>query len=128
MYAEKIGCRFFHSRSTQRFERLLRTLEPQTLLFIDAPGINPYAKEELSQLQDLMELRVLLPILVLPTWIDTQAGIDLVSAFRMPDCRHIVLTGEDIDRRLGRSIAIARAAALKLTYISLRQILGRFQT
>ncbi len=120
MYAEKIGCRFFHSRSTQRFERLLRTLEPQTLLFIDAPGINPYAKEELSQLQDLMELRVLLPILVLPTWIDTQAGIDLVSAFRMPDCRHIVLTGEDIDRRLGRSIAIARAAALKLTYISPR--------
>ena len=120
MYAEKIGCRFFHSRSPQRFERLLRTLPPQSLIFVDAPGINPYAKEELAHLQGLTELNILLPILVLPTWIDTQAGIDLVSAFRMPACRHIILTGEDIDRRLGRSIAIARASALKLTYISPR--------
>ncbi len=120
MYAEKIGCRFFHSRSAQRFERLLRTIDKNSLLFIDAPGINPYAKEEISHLETLTALDGIVSILVLPTWIDIQAGIDLVSAFRVSSCRHIILTGEDIDRRLGRAVAIARAAALKLSYISPR--------
>ena len=120
MYAEKIACRFFHCRSRQRFQKLLEDKGSRNLLFIDAPGINPHAKEERAVIYDLTQHASVVPVLVMPTWIDIQAGIDLVNAFPVHNCKHLVITGEDIDRRLGRALAIARHAALNIAYVSPR--------
>ena len=120
MYAEKIACQFFHCRSSQRFQKLMQDKSSRNLLFIDAPGINPYAKEERAIIHSLTQHASIVPVLVMPTWIDIQAGIDLVNAFPVHNCKHLVITGEDIDRRLGRAIAIARYAALNIAYVSPR--------
>ena len=120
MYAEKIACRFFHCRSLQRFQKLMEDKNTRNLLFIDAPGINPHAKEERAVIHSLTQHASIVPVLVMPTWVDIQAGIDLVNAFPVQNCKHLIITGEDIDRRLGRVIAIARHAALNIAYVSPR--------
>ncbi len=120
MYAEKIACQFFHCRSSQRFQKLMEDKSSRNLLFIDAPGINPYAKEERAIIHSLTQHASIVPVLVMPTWIDIQAGIDLVNAFPVHNCKHLVITGEDIDRRLGRALAIARYASLNIAYVSPR--------
>ncbi len=120
MYAEKVACRFFHCRSQQRFQKLIEDKSSRDLLFIDAPGINPHAKEERAVLHNLTQHASIVPVLVMPTWVDIQAGIDLVDAFPVQNCKHLIITGEDIDRRLGRAIAIARHAALNIAYVSPR--------
>ena len=120
MYAEKIGCRFFHCRSLQRFQKLVEDKSSRNPLFIDTPGINPHAKEERAVIHNLTRHDSIVSVLVMPTWVDIQAGIDLVNAFPVQNCKHLVITGEDIDRRLGRVIAIARHAALNIAYVSPR--------
>ena len=120
LYAEKIACRFIHCRSLQRFPKLVEDKGAGNPLFIDAPGINPHAKEERAVIHALTQQASVVPVLVMPTWIDIQAGIDVVNAFPVQHCKHLVVTGEDIDRRLGRAIAIARHAALNFAYVSPR--------
>ncbi len=121
IYAERLDVPFRPCLKTDKLGYILDSLEENELAIIDTPGINPFRQDDLNILKQLIGTQDVVPILVFSTLIDAQAGIDIAEALsKRFDMHHMIVTGEDIDRRLGRVLAIAETLNLRLAHYSPR--------
>lgn len=123
LYAEKLDCPIYHARLPERIEKILNSLEKDITVIIDTPGVNPFARNEISALKKMIANPQTVPIIVMNTLTDSIAGGDLARAFTPMGARHLLITGLDVDRRLGRILSIADMSGLSLSYYSPRPVI-----
>ncbi|MCH9844966.1 MAG: AAA family ATPase [Alphaproteobacteria bacterium] len=121
LYAEKLDVPFRPCLHSDKLGYILSSLAEEEVAIIDTPGINPFRQDDLSILKQLIDNQNIVTVLVFSTLIDTQAGIDIAEALsKRVETHHLIVTGEDIDRRLGRVLAIAEQQQLRLAHYSPR--------
>ncbi len=121
LYAEKLNVPFRPCLKADKLSYILSTIEKDDVAIIDTPGINPFRQDDLNILKELINKQNILPILVFSTLLDIQVGIDIAEALsKRIETHHMIVTGEDIDRRLGRVLAIAENQQLRLSHYSPR--------
>ncbi len=121
IYGKRLDVPIRLCQRADKLVRILDTVADNEFAIIDTPGINPFRNDDVEILKMLCEHKEIVPILIYSTLIDTQAGIDIAEALskRVP-MQHLIVTGEDIDRRLGRILSIAETLDLRLSYYSPR--------
>jgi flagellar biosynthesis protein FlhF len=78
-------------------------------VIIDTSGINPFDREAVSDLANLVRSARAEPVLVLPANIEPDEAVEIALAFRMLPIRYLLVTRLDIVRRLGGLLAAASA-------------------
>ena len=121
LYGEKLDVPIRLCNRADKLVRILDTVGDDEFAIIDTPGINPFRQDDIEILKFLAKKDTILPVLVFSSLIDAQAGIDIAEALSTRiNVNHLIMTGEDIDRRLGRILTIAESLNLKLSHYSLR--------
>lgn len=100
----------------QLLQALNKTKEGITL--IDTAGVNPLDTEEISGLQDLLNIADIDPALVMPAGMDVEEAVDMARSYRPIKCKRLIITKADSARRFGSIITVARILGLSFANFS----------
>lgn len=117
-YAERLGAPFHEVPDADALAQALARIDADTLVAIDAPGVNPYDLQDLAHIIELAEAARAEPVLLVAAGRDAEEAAELTKAFRPLGPTRLLVTGLDIARRLGAVLAAADAAGLAFCDIS----------
>ena len=111
-FARVLKLPLHRAESAPRLVPLARQGDPDELLLIDTPGINPYSAGDRRELTLLIEASGGEPVLVLPAGGDSFDTMEMARVFRDLGASRMIVTRLDMVRRLGSVIAAANAHTL----------------
>lgn len=100
------------------------TPDPGHHTLVDGPGVNPFRRDELAQLSELVRRLRCEPILVLPAGLDVEDCAELAANFQAMGVRRMITTRLDLARRLGGVLAAAELG-LELTFAATSPLIGK---
>jgi flagellar biosynthesis protein FlhF len=113
-YAKVLGQRLTEVRNADELGELQRKAPRNAPAIIDAPGTNPFDRQELELLRGLIAVAGAEPVLVLPAGGDAVEAAEIARVFADLGARRMVATRLDASRRLGGLVAAAIAGRLAL--------------
>jgi flagellar biosynthesis protein FlhF len=104
-----------HIAETDRqLARLIDAAQPDELVLIDTPGVNPFSARDMAEIAGLAKAVAAEPILVLAAGGDVVDSMEQAQEFATLGIVRMLVTRLDMVRRLGSMLAAADAA--KLTF------------
>lgn len=102
---------------TARTPDQLRQLSEQgcrhsDVIYIDTPGVNPFRREDMAYLSELIEASGAEPVLVLAAGGDSVETVDIAEAFASIGATRLLATRLDMTWRLGATLSAAEAGHL----------------
>ena len=88
------------------------------ITLIDSYGVNPFDKDEIGTLLELLAVANIEPILVVPAGIDVEEAVDMCRALRDIGAERLIITKADSARRFGSIITVARILDLAFANFS----------
>jgi flagellar biosynthesis protein FlhF len=103
-------------------EQILKSTDPDQLVLIDTPGINPYSMEEIQYLKELLYPAASAPYLVLEGRGDYLETIDFCICFKRLGIASLIVTKMDTAHRFGS--VMAAGSLLKLCRYSTEPLIA----
>ncbi len=91
---------------------------PDTHIFIDTPGCNPFLLDQRERLADLVASIGGAAVLLVPADMDASEASDMVAVFKEMNARALFITRLDLARRLGGLVRVAFDSRLPLSVYS----------
>lgn len=88
-------------------------------VLIDSAGRNPFDHDDMADLSELLEAADVEPVLVLPGGGDPVEAAEIAQCFREMGVKRLLVTRLDMTRRLGGLLAVAHAADLAFSDVSI---------
>ena len=125
-----LGVQVHTVEGRDELKKLLAKLPAVDCTLIDSTGANPYDPRELKELEALLGIGGIEPVLVLPAGMDAQEAEFAARAFRVvADIKRLLVTRVDVARRYGSLIVAAHALGAALCHASgSAKVLGDFIT
>ncbi|HWI26915.1 MAG TPA: AAA family ATPase [Stellaceae bacterium] len=111
-FARVLRLQLHRAESAKHLAPLAAAIEPNELLLIDSPGINPYSAGDRRELSQLVMASGAEPVLVLPAGGDAVDTLEMARIFRDIGASRMVVTRLDMVQRLGSVIACAESLRL----------------
>lgn len=102
----------------QELRALLKAIPSHEPVLIDSFGINPYAYEELKELNSYSGLHEISPVLVMAAGGDADEAAEMARALKFLGAKRLVMTRCDAARRVGAALAAADAADLAFSSLT----------
>jgi flagellar biosynthesis protein FlhF len=113
-YAKVMGQPLTEVRSADELGELQRKAQRSAPAIIDTPGTNPFDRQEVDRLRELIAVAGAEPVLVLSSGGDAVEAAEVARLFADLGARRMVATRLDASRRLGGIVAAAIAGRLAL--------------
>lgn len=118
VFTEAMGLPLTMCRTPVDLQRCLAEYANSPLIFIDAPGINPFDPQEARLLAEFVLVLKHAPFLVLPAGIDVMEAADLAEVFHQLGATRMLTTRLDVAKRYGGILTAAHNASLALAAFS----------
>jgi flagellar biosynthesis protein FlhF len=113
----------------EELKKLLQTIGKDERVLVDSAGTNPYNKDELREVSDLLGLGGIEPILTIPAGGDAEEAADIAKAFRFTQARRILFTRVDVSRRYGSILSAVNSGNYAFcNRSSSARVVGEFET
>lgn len=103
--------------SAEKLSRSLIGIPKSDHILVDTAGVNPFDRDEIKEINHIVTLSGLEPILVLPAGGDALEALDIVESFTTMQIKRLLVTRADTARRFGG--VVSAAAAHKLSFCHL---------
>ncbi|MCS7268980.1 MAG: hypothetical protein RMJ04_10900 [Geminicoccaceae bacterium] len=98
--------------------------DPGQRTLVDGPGVNPFRRDEMAELAELVRRLRCEPVLVLPAGLDVEDCAELAANFQAMGVRRTITTRLDLARRLGGILAAAELG-LELSFAATSPLIGK---
>ena len=111
-YADRLNLSLAVAEDASRLAEMVALAGEDNLVLIDSPGANPYRGDDLARLERLLRVANIEPVLVLSAGRDAHEAADMSAAFASLGVTRLAMTGFDLARRIGDTLAAADIADL----------------
>jgi len=117
-FTEAMGLPLTMCRTPADLQHCLAEYENSPLIFIDAPGINPYDPADARLLAEFVLVLKQAPFLVLPAGLDVLEAAELADVFHQLGATRLLVSRLDVAKRFGGILTAAYSASLALAAFS----------
>ncbi|AIL12545.1 hypothetical protein IM40_01845 [Candidatus Paracaedimonas acanthamoebae] len=124
VYMKAIGLPLHAVENVKQFKKVLNESPVNTYILVDTPGINPYSKDEVQFLEEVVDCLNGEVILTFPAGLDSWEISDYLGLYKGLGIKRVILTRADITHRYGALITSLYEGQFSLAQVSAGPELG----
>lgn len=124
VYMKALGLPLHPVENIKQFKKVLNESPVNTYILVDTPGLNPYRKDEVQFLEDVIDCLNGETILTFPAGLDSGEISDYLELYKGLGVKRVVLTRADTTYRYGALITSLYEGKFSLAQVSAGPELG----